>query len=81
MSREQFDDRGLMSIACHHNIVLFFTNIDSPGEQQKYAVALTKPLYSFLLGIATVVILYDVGCVLHRSVQLVSLLVFYHHLF
>ena len=76
-SGEQFDDRGLMSIVCRHDIALFFANIDSPGEQQKYAVALVEHLYSFLPDIATVVVLYDVGCVLHRSIQLVSLSVFY----
>ena len=78
-SGEQFDDRGLMSIVCRHDIPLFFANIDSPGEQQKYAVALVEHLYSFLPDIATVVILYDVGCVLHRSLQLVSLPLYYHY--
>ena len=72
-SGEQFDDRGLMAIVCRHDIALFFANIDSPGEQQKYAVALTEHLYSFLPEITTVVLLYDVGCVLDRSLQLVSL--------
>jgi len=76
-SGEQFDDRGLMSIVCRHDIPLFFANIDSPGEQQKYAVALVEHLYSFLPNIATIVVLYDVGCVLHKSVELVSLSVFY----
>ena len=76
-SGEQFDDRELMFIVCRHDIALFFANIDSPGEQQKYAVALVEHLYSFLPNIATVVILYNVGCVLHRSIQLVSLSVFF----
>ena len=82
MSGEQFNDRGLMSIVCRHDILLFFVNIDSPGEQQKYAVVLVEHLYNFLPDIATIVVLYDVGCVLHRSVELVSLSVFYtitHH--
>ena len=72
-SGEHYDDRGLMALVCRHDIPLFFANIDSPGEQQKYAVALVEHLYSFLPKIATVVVLYDVGCVLHRSLQLVGL--------
>ena len=82
-SGEQFDDRGLMAIVCCHNIALFFANIDSPSKQQKYAVALTEHLYSFLLEITTVVLLYNIGCVLDRSLQLVSLsalLLFRHQL-
>jgi hypothetical protein len=35
-----YDDQGWMSLICRHNIPLFFTNIDTPGEQQKYAIAL-----------------------------------------
>ena len=76
-SGEQFDDRGLAALVCRHDIVLFFANIDSPGEQQKYAVALVEHLYSFLPEITTVVVLYDVGCVLDRSLQLVSLSILY----
>jgi hypothetical protein len=72
-SGEHYDDRGLMALVCRHDIPLFFANIDSPGEQQKYTVALVEHLYSFLPKIATVVVLYDVGCVLHRSLQLVGL--------
>lgn len=67
-----FDDTGLGSLVCRHDIVLFLTNIDTPGEQQKYAVTLIEHLYSLLPPTATVVFLYDVGCVLDRSLQLVS---------
>jgi len=72
-SGEQFDDRGLAALVCRHDIPIFFANIDTPGEQQKYAVALVEHLYSFLPETATVVVLYDVGCVLDRSLELVSL--------
>lgn len=67
-----FDDAGLAALVCRHDIALFFANIDTPGEQQKYAVALIEHLYSLLPSTATVVVLYDVGCVLDRSLQLVS---------
>ena len=37
---DKFDDGGLMALVCQHDIPLFLANIDMPGEQQKYAVAL-----------------------------------------
>ena len=71
-STEKFDDTGLMALVCRHDIPLFLANIDTPGEQQKYAVALVKHLFSMLPDCATGVVLYDVACVLDRSLQLVS---------
>jgi len=64
-----FDDTGIMALICRHDIPLFFANIDSPGEQQKYSVALLEHLFSYLPSTATVVVLYDVGCVLARSLE------------
>jgi hypothetical protein len=69
---ESFDDTGVMALICRHDIPLFFANIDSPGEQQKYAVALIEHLFSLLPQEATVITLYDVGCVLSRSLSQVS---------
>ena len=69
---ECFDDTGIMVLICHHNIPLFFVNIDTPGEQQKYSVALLEHLFSYLPSTATVVALYDVGCILARSLDKVS---------
>ncbi|KIK34569.1 hypothetical protein CY34DRAFT_26825 [Suillus luteus UH-Slu-Lm8-n1] len=64
---DSFDDTGVMALICHHDIPLFFGNIDSPGEQQKYSVALLQHLFSLLPPQVTVVALYDVGCMLaHR---------------
>jgi hypothetical protein len=60
-----------MSLICRHDIPLFFANIDTPGEQQKYAVALILWFYSLIPPTATATILYDVGCVLDRSIELV----------
>jgi len=71
-SMECFDDTGIMVLICHHNIPLFFVNIDTPGEQQKYSVALLEHLFSYLPSTATVVALYDVGCILARSLDKVS---------
>jgi hypothetical protein len=71
-SMEQFDDTGLMALVCRHDVPLFLANIDTPGEQQKYAVALLEELFSHLPDNATVSALYDVGCQLDRSRNLVS---------
>ncbi|EIW84350.1 hypothetical protein CONPUDRAFT_50174 [Coniophora puteana RWD-64-598 SS2] len=64
---DTFDDTGLMALICRHDIPLFVANIDTPGEQQKYAIALIQYLFSLLPSSATVVVLYDVGCVLWRT--------------
>ena len=69
---KRFDDMGLMALVCRHDVPLFFANIDSPGEQQKYGVALIERLFSYLPASATVLVLYDVRCVLERSLNLVS---------
>lgn len=72
---DKFDDGGVMALVCRHDIPLFFANIDTPGEQQKYGVALLEHLFSLLPSQATVGALYDVGCVLDRSLQIVSIAV------
>ncbi|KAF9230807.1 hypothetical protein BU15DRAFT_56855, partial [Melanogaster broomeanus] len=64
---DSFDDTGVMALICRHDIPLFFANIDSPGEQQKYSIALIEHLFSLVPSGANVVVLYDVGCVLARS--------------
>ncbi|KIN98613.1 hypothetical protein M404DRAFT_31254 [Pisolithus tinctorius Marx 270] len=64
-----FDDTGIMALICRHDIPLFFANIDTPGEQQKYSVALLKHLFSHLPAAATVIALYDIGCVLACSLD------------
>lgn len=62
-----------MALVCRHDNPLFLANIDTPGEQQKYAVALIEHLVSLLPPEATVAVLYDVGCVLDRSLDIVSI--------
>ena len=69
----RYDDMGWMSLVCRHDIPLFFANIDTPGEQQKYAVALILWFFSRIPPNATVTVLYDIGCILDRSIQMVSL--------
>ncbi|KAF7439857.1 hypothetical protein PC9H_000194 [Pleurotus ostreatus] len=67
---EQFDDHGISALVCRHGAPLFTTNIDTPGEQQKYAVALIQHLFRRIPDNSTVLVLYDVGCVLNRSMEL-----------
>ena len=67
-----FNDKGAGPLVCHHNIPLFFINIDTLGEQQKYVVTLINHLYLLLPPDASVVVLYDIGCILDCSVQTVS---------
>lgn len=76
-----FDDTALAALVCRHEIPLFVANIDTPGEQQKYAIALVEHLFSFLPPNATVTVFYDIGCVLDRSVNQVCLRSLYHRIY
>ena len=58
------DDTGLVALVCCHDIPLFFVNIDTLGEQQKYMVGLLAYLFTLLPPQTTVLCLYDVGCIL-----------------
>ncbi|KIK12772.1 hypothetical protein PISMIDRAFT_120278, partial [Pisolithus microcarpus 441] len=69
VAMDSFDDTGLMALICRHDIPLFFANIDTPGKQQKYSIALIEHLFSLLPLQANVITLYDVGCVLSRSLD------------
>jgi hypothetical protein len=62
-----FDDTGVMVLFCRHDEPLFIANIDTPGEQQKYPIALLEEIFRYLPSHVTVCALYDVGCVLDRS--------------
>ncbi|KAK0187527.1 hypothetical protein F5146DRAFT_933977 [Armillaria mellea] len=66
----RYDDRGLAALVCRHDIPLFLANVDTPGEQQKYAVALIEHLASHLPATASIAVLYDIGCVMDRSMNL-----------
>ena len=65
----KFDDTGLMAMVCRHDTVLFLANIDTPGEQQKFGIALIERLFSHLPPEATVAVFYDIGCVMDRSLH------------
>lgn len=67
----RYDAQGWMSLVCRHDIPLFFANIDTPGEQQKFVIALIIWFFYHVPKKATVKLLYDIGCVLARSIELV----------
>jgi hypothetical protein len=70
----KFDDRGCVVMVCRHDIPIFMVNIDTPGEQHKYAVSLLLKLYAHLPPNATVTAFYDIGCAVDRSMNKVCLL-------
>jgi hypothetical protein len=45
---EDFDNAGLMALICRHDIPLFFANIDTPGKQQKFLLALIDHVLALL---------------------------------
>ncbi|KAJ7659708.1 hypothetical protein DFH06DRAFT_989344 [Mycena polygramma] len=69
---EKFDETGVMVCSCRHGIPLLAASIDTPGEQQKYVVALFEHLMQRLPASATLVLLYDIACVVDRSLNMAS---------
>jgi hypothetical protein len=69
---KRYDSSGIFAMTCRHSQVLFLANIDTPSEQQHYIVALLEELKDHVPPQATIVQAYDVGCILHRSLNLVS---------
>lgn len=67
-----FDDTGLMAMVCRHDVPLFVANIDTPGEQQKFGIALIEHCLTLLPPDATAVVILDVGCVFDISLNKVS---------
>ncbi|KAH7091784.1 hypothetical protein BKA62DRAFT_626210 [Auriculariales sp. MPI-PUGE-AT-0066] len=63
------DDKGIMALVCRHDIPWFACNIDTPGEQQKYALSLILAVLLHLPPSATMAVLYDIGCVTSRIIQ------------
>jgi hypothetical protein len=68
----RFDDKGLFVCLCRHGIPVVIVNMDTPGEQQKYVIAALKRLFAMLPPTATVILLYDIVCIVERSIQKVS---------
>ena len=62
-----FADTGLMAMLCRHDRVIWLTNMNTAGERRYYALALLTKLFEHLGPYATVGVLYDIGCQLHRT--------------
>ncbi|CAK5267327.1 unnamed protein product [Mycena citricolor] len=71
---DHYDSTGVFVMTCRHSQVIFLANIDTPGEQQCYIIALLDKVASFLPRNATIVQAYDVGCVVDHSCHLYPLL-------
>jgi len=70
---DSFNDTSIMALICRHDIPLFFANIDTVGEQQKYSITLIEHLFSLIPLKCNVIVLYDIGCVLAWSLMKVSM--------
>ncbi|KAF8580024.1 hypothetical protein K439DRAFT_1648297 [Ramaria rubella] len=67
-----------MAILCQHNRVLWVANLTSPREQQHFAFALIKCLFSELPQDWSVGLLYDIAFQIERSMQKHGILSDYH---
>ncbi|KIJ50287.1 hypothetical protein M422DRAFT_159972 [Sphaerobolus stellatus SS14] len=55
-------------MVCQHDVPLFLCDITTPGEQRFYAIALLRKLAELLPGNASIGLLYDIACLLDRSI-------------
>ncbi|CAO1629622.1 unnamed protein product [Parajaminaea phylloscopi] len=79
-AQARFDVTGLMLLSCKHDVPLFACDIDTPGEQQKYPLALLDVFMSIVDPyVNSVGVLYDIGCQFARSVERRDLLPSYRH--
>ncbi|EJT97918.1 hypothetical protein DACRYDRAFT_58247 [Dacryopinax primogenitus] len=69
MNSSQYCVHGIIAIVCCHNVLLHLTNLVDTGEKHFYTVALVQKVMDQLHTAATVGILYDIACQLHRSVR------------
>ncbi|KAK7027622.1 hypothetical protein R3P38DRAFT_2776627 [Favolaschia claudopus] len=67
---DRYDASGVFVMTCRHGQVIFMANVDTPGEQQCYIIAMLEQLFSLLPWNATVLQAYDVACVTDHSLDL-----------
>ncbi|KIJ42325.1 hypothetical protein M422DRAFT_171213, partial [Sphaerobolus stellatus SS14] len=60
--------KGLMALVCKHDVPIFICDITTPGEQQFYSIALLQKLSLLLPANAIIGLLYDIACLLDRSI-------------
>ncbi|KZT50342.1 hypothetical protein CALCODRAFT_444761 [Calocera cornea HHB12733] len=70
VNEKLFDPTGVVVLLCRHDIPLLACDIMTPGEQQKYVVAMLLELLKELPKAATVGLLYDIGCQLDHSCRM-----------
>ncbi|KAH9809786.1 hypothetical protein DFH28DRAFT_904067 [Melampsora americana] len=73
---KSMDESGLIGMACRHDHVLRYINLIQSGEKSYYALALIKWLLDTLakhrVHTNKVNVLYDIGCVLDKTIKKVS---------
>jgi hypothetical protein len=67
-----YASKGIMAMVCRHDVPLFLCDITTPGEQRFYAIALIQKLASMLPSHASIGCLYDIACLLDRSISKVK---------
>lgn len=70
----KYASKGFMAMVCRHDVPLFLCDTKTPGERQFFAIALIRKVASLLPILATIGILYDIGCQTDRSIALVSII-------
>ncbi|KAJ6578348.1 hypothetical protein B0H19DRAFT_1253593 [Mycena capillaripes] len=64
---KRYDATGIFLMTCRHGQILFFCDIYTPGEQQRYIVA-------SLVELATILQAYDIECTVAHSLDLYPIL-------
>ncbi|KAJ7206085.1 hypothetical protein GGX14DRAFT_551559 [Mycena pura] len=64
-----YDASGIFVMTCRHAQTLFICNIDTPGEQHHYIIALVEEVASLLPPQATIWQAYDIGCVTDQTLK------------
>ncbi|KAJ7323508.1 hypothetical protein DFH08DRAFT_817537 [Mycena albidolilacea] len=72
---KQYDASGIFAMTCRHAQVLFFVDIDTPGERQEYIVACLDEIARLLPLTATILQAYNIACVTDHSFNLFPILI------
>ncbi|KAJ7050263.1 hypothetical protein C8F01DRAFT_1035389 [Mycena amicta] len=67
---KRYDASGIFALTCRHSPVIFMANVDTPGEQHHYIVALLEEVISHLPPEATICQAYDIGCVVDHTLKM-----------
>ncbi|KAK7014191.1 hypothetical protein R3P38DRAFT_3573662 [Favolaschia claudopus] len=67
---DRYDASGVFVLTCRHGQPIVLANIDTPGEQQCYIIAMLEEVIRMLPEIATIWQAYDVACITDHSLNL-----------